>query len=124
MKCRFFLLLSDLSQRLVVVQININIDNDDDDDDATSRTTTNLATTNLNIIFHDLKEPTEKQAEKGEKPRLCFSYVQGTKVPHLFEGKAKEEVLMKEYESEFSDVFTITDFSVEKGQKLDFPLIQ
>lgn len=76
---------------------------------------TNLATTELNLIFHDLKEPTEKQAEKGEKPKLCFSYVQGEKIPQLFEGKDKEAVLMKEYEKDFTEIFQITDYSSERG---------
>ena len=77
---------------------------------------TNLGTQELNIIFHDLKEPTLKQAEKGEKPKLCYSYVQGKKIPQLYEGKDKESFLMKEYESEFNEIFTITEFSAEKGQ--------
>ena len=76
----------------------------------------NLATTELNIIFHDLKEPSEKQAEKGEKPSLCYSYVKGNKLPHLFEGKESEEYLMKEYEAEFGQFFNITEYSSEKNQ--------
>lgn len=77
---------------------------------------TNLATNELNIIFHDLKEPTEKQAEKGEKPKLCYSYVKGNKIPNLFEGKDQEAFLMKEYEAEFNQFFNITEYSKEKGQ--------
>lgn len=76
----------------------------------------NLATTELSMIFHDLKEPTEKQAEKGEKPQLIYSYVKGEKIPQLFEGKERENVLMKEYENEFSEIFNITEYSAEKGQ--------
>lgn len=76
---------------------------------------TNLATTELSIIFHDLKELTEKQSEKGEKPKLCYSYVQGEKIPQLFEGKDKEAVLMKEYEKDFTEIFHITDYSSERG---------
>jgi hypothetical protein len=76
----------------------------------------NLATQDLNIIFHDLKEPTEKQAEKGEKPKLCYSYVQGNKLPNLFAGKDKEALIMQEYEKEFTNFFNITDFNKEKGQ--------
>lgn len=77
---------------------------------------TNLATTDLSIIFHDLKEPTEKQKEKGEKPSLCYSYVQGEKIPNLFEGKDKEQVLMKEYEKDFQETFNITEYNAQKGQ--------
>lgn len=76
----------------------------------------NLASNELNIIFHDLKEPSEKQAEKGEKPSLCFSYVKGAKIPHLFEGNESEEFLMKEYEAEFGQFFNITEYSSEKNQ--------
>lgn len=77
---------------------------------------TNLASSELNIIFHDLKEPTEKQQEKGEKPKLCYSYVKGEKVPNLFEGKEKEAILMKEYDAEFSQFFNITEYSKDKKQ--------
>jgi hypothetical protein len=77
---------------------------------------TNLATNELNIIFHDLKEPTQKQQEKGDKPTLCYSYVQGTKIPNLFQGKEKEAMLMKEYEKEFSEVFNVTEYNADKGQ--------
>lgn len=76
----------------------------------------NLGTQELNIIFHDLKEPSAKQAEKGEKPKLCYSYVEGKKIPQLYEGKDKESYLMKEYENEFTDIFSVTEFSTEKGQ--------
>lgn len=77
---------------------------------------TNIASTELNIIFHDLKEPTVKQEEKGEKPKLCYSYVQGEKIPNLFEGKDKEALLMKEYDGDFNDFFNITEYSKEKHQ--------
>ncbi len=79
---------------------------------------TNLASNELNIIFHDLKEPTEKQVEKGEKPKLCYSYVKGEKIPNLFEGKDQEAYLMKEYDSEFSQFFNITEYSKEKGEMI------
>ena len=52
---------------------------------------TNLATHELNIIFHDLKEPTEKQKEKGAKSQLCYSFVSGKKTPQIFDGKEKED---------------------------------
>ncbi len=75
-----------------------------------------LATQELNIIFHDLKEPTEKQSEKGEKPKLCYSYVSGKKVPNLLPGKEKENLIMADYEKEFTRSFNITEFNAEKGQ--------
>lgn len=76
---------------------------------------TNLATHELTIIFNDLKEPTEKQKEKGEKPKLCQSFVFGKKTPQIFDGKEKEEKIMKDYENDFSDQFNITEFDSNKG---------
>lgn len=77
---------------------------------------TNLATTNLTIIFNDLKEPTEKQKEKGDKPSLSLSYLQGKKLPNLFAAKDPQKALMAEYENEFSEMFNITEYNRSKGQ--------
>lgn len=76
----------------------------------------NLATSDLQIIFHDLKEVSEKQKEKGEKPTLCYSVVRGSKVPNLEQGKSQEEMLMKEYEKEFNTQFEITEYDSSRGQ--------
>ena len=76
---------------------------------------TNLATHELNIIFHDLKEPSEKQKEKGVKPELCYSYVKGQKTPQIFDGKDTEAKVMADYEKDFSDQFSITEFDLDKG---------
>lgn len=76
---------------------------------------TNLATNELTIIFNDLKEPTEKQKEKGEKSKLCHSFVFGHKTPQIFDGKDKEAQIMKDYEKDFSDQFSITEFDSSKG---------
>ena len=77
---------------------------------------TNMATTELSMIFHDLKEPTKKQEEKGEKPVLCYSKVIGTKVPNIVPGDQADTVLMKEYTNDFTDQFHITEYSKDKGQ--------
>ncbi len=77
---------------------------------------TNLATHELNIIFHDLKEPTEKQKEKGAKSQLCYSFVSGKKTPQIFDGKEKEAKIMQDYEKDFIDQFNITEFDSNKGQ--------
>lgn len=77
---------------------------------------TNLATLELTIIFNDLKEPTEKQAEKGDKPQLCHSFVKGQKLPQIFDGTEAEEKLMQEYEREFTEAFNITEYNSELGQ--------
>lgn len=76
----------------------------------------NIAANDLTIIFHDLKELSKKQEEKGEKPSLCYSKVTGTKIPNLKVGKEAEAHLMSEYEKEFNDFFNITEFSKEKSQ--------
>ncbi len=77
---------------------------------------TNLASKELTLIFHDLKEPTKKQEEKGEKPKLCYSKVMGTRLPNLEAGKPEDETIMKEYDTEFVDLFTITEYSKAKNQ--------
>lgn len=76
---------------------------------------TNLATHELTIIFHDLKEPTEKQKEKGAKNTLCYSYVKGEKTPQIFDGKEKENKIMQEYEKDFIDQFSITEYDSSRG---------
>lgn len=74
---------------------------------------TNLASTELTAVFHDVKDI---GGDKGEKPVLAYSYVTGEKTPQIFEGKEKEESLMKEYASEFGEHFEITEFDSNKGQ--------
>lgn len=76
---------------------------------------TNLATHDLTMIFNDLKEPTEKQKEKGDKATLCNSFISGKKSPQLFDGTAKETKIMSDYEKDFDDIFTITEFDSSKG---------
>jgi hypothetical protein len=76
---------------------------------------TNLASSELNIVFHDLKEPTEKQKEKGEKPKLTYSFITGKKLPNIQPATEREEMLMKEYQNEFGEVFNITEFDSNKG---------
>jgi hypothetical protein len=76
---------------------------------------TNLATHELTIIFNDLKEPTEKQKEKGVKPELCHSFVKGNKTPQIFDGSEKETKIMKDYDKDFNDVFSVTEFDSDQG---------
>ena len=57
---------------------------------------TNLFTSQLDIIFHDLKEPTEAQKEKGAKPELMYAVVKGNKKQQIFEAKDQESKLMEE----------------------------
>jgi hypothetical protein len=76
---------------------------------------TNLATHELTIIFNDLKQPTEKQKEKGAKPVLCHSFVKGQKTPQIFDGSDKETKIMKDYEKDFNDIFSVTEFDSTQG---------
>lgn len=76
---------------------------------------TNLATHELTIIFNDVKEPSEKQKEKGAKPQLCHSFVTGNKSPQIFEGTEKEDKIMADYEKDFVDLFNITEFDSKQG---------
>jgi hypothetical protein len=76
----------------------------------------NLAATELTILFNDLKEPTEAAMEKGEKPTLCHSYIKGKKIAELHPGGDPEKALMKEYAGEFNSSFNITEFNVDQGQ--------
>ena len=76
---------------------------------------TNLGTSSLNIIFNDLKEPTEKQKEKGDKNKLCHSFVKGEKLPQIFDGTEVESKLMQDYEREFNEAFNITEYNAENG---------
>jgi hypothetical protein len=76
---------------------------------------TNLGTSNLNIIFNDLKEPTEKQKEKGDKNKLCHSFVKGEKLPQIFDGTEVESKLMQDYDREFGEAFNITEYNAEEG---------
>ena len=76
---------------------------------------TNLATHELSLIFNDVKEPSDKQKEKGEKPKLCHSFVKGAKSPQIFDGTEKEDKIMADYEKDFNDVFSITEFDSNSG---------
>ncbi|MCO4754778.1 MAG: hypothetical protein KC478_09855 [Bacteriovoracaceae bacterium] len=74
---------------------------------------TNLGTTELTAIFHDVREP---KSEKNDKPSLSFSFVHGQKSPQIFEGQEKEEKIMKDYQNEFSEFFNITEFDSKLGR--------
>lgn len=76
---------------------------------------TNLATHELSLIFNDLKEIPEQQKQKGEKPKLCHSFVSGLRSPQIFDGTEKENQIMSDYENDFNDVFNITEFDSNSG---------
>ena len=74
---------------------------------------TNLGTTELTAIFHDVRE---SNSEKNDKPSLSYSYVHGNKAPQIFEGQEKEEKVMKDYQNEFGEFFNITEFDSSLGR--------
>tara|TARA_B100001971_G_scaffold215195_1_gene260238 strand:- start:62395 stop:63153 length:759 start_codon:yes stop_codon:yes gene_type:complete len=74
---------------------------------------TNLGTTDLNIIFHDV---TEENPEKNEKAQLKYSVCKGKKSPEIFDAKSAEENVMQEYKNEFQEEFQITEYNSEKGE--------
>lgn len=76
----------------------------------------NLATSELTFLIHDLKQPSEKAEQKGEKPSLTFSAVSGTKVPNIRPAKEEETKLMEAYQEELTDIFHIQEVNQEKGQ--------
>ena len=61
-----------------------------------------------------MKEPSEKQKEKGEKPKLCHSFVSGVKSPQIFDGTDKEEKIM--FRSAFKSKVKIKVLSYHDGQ--------
>lgn len=74
---------------------------------------TNLGTTDLSLIFHDV---TEENPEKNEKAQLKYSICKGKKSPEIFDAKESEEVVMNEYKNDFHEEFQITEYNSQKGQ--------
>lgn len=74
---------------------------------------TNLASNELTIIFHDLKENASKQ--KTDRPQLSYSFISGNKVPNIQPATDKENLLMQEYQNEFGDIFNVTEFDSSRG---------
>ncbi|MCT4640902.1 MAG: hypothetical protein N4A33_01305 [Bacteriovoracaceae bacterium] len=74
----------------------------------------NLATTDLSVIFNDLKE--EKKKEDEVKRSLFHAVVKGKKTGQIFEAKDYESKLMEEYKNDFTNTLSITEYSPEKGE--------
>lgn len=77
---------------------------------------TNIGASKIDIIFHDLKEPSDAQKEKGAKNQLIYAIVKGEKNQQIFEAKEAQNNLMQEYKNEFNSAFQITEFSKEKQE--------
>jgi len=74
---------------------------------------TNLGTTELSLIFHDL---IEENPDKNEKAQLKYSVCKGDKSPQIFDAKDSENLIMENYKNEFMEQFQITEYNSEKGE--------
>lgn len=74
---------------------------------------TNLGTTDLSVIFHDL---IEENPEKNEKAQLKYSTCKGKKSPEIFDATDSESVVMENYKNDFQEEFQITEYNSEKGE--------
>lgn len=74
---------------------------------------TNLGTTELSLIFHDL---IEENPEKNEKAALKYSVCRGEKSPQIFDAQKNEELIMDNYKNDFLDQFQITEYNADKGE--------
>ena len=72
----------------------------------------NLGCLDLKIIYNDIEIG---EGERG-KNKLVQNRVQGLKYPELYKGEEIDSKIMKNYESEFSNDFSITEYNEEKGQ--------
>lgn len=77
---------------------------------------TNIGADKIEIIFHDLKEPSDAQKEKGAKNQLIYAVVKGKKNQQIFEAKEAQNNLMQDYKNEFNTAFQITEFSKDKQE--------
>lgn len=74
---------------------------------------TNLATSELTIIFHDVDST---EATEKSKPQLINALISGEKVPNLGPTEESQDKLMQDYGDNFSEIFQITEFSPMKGE--------
>lgn len=73
----------------------------------------NLATTELNIIFHDL---IEGDAEKNEKNKLQVAYLKGDRTPNFNNAEEKEEAIFNTFKDKINNNFEINEYDAEKGR--------
>lgn len=73
---------------------------------------TNLGATNLKLIYNDMV----KGKGEHEKNKLVKVKVQGTRYPELTSCDEMDEMVLKNYEKDFGNIFEITDYNKEKGQ--------
>ena len=74
---------------------------------------TNLATSELTMVYHDVTGSEEE--EKG-KPQLINAAISGEKIPNIEPAKDSQDKLMEDYKHHFTEAFQITEFSPQKGE--------
>lgn len=74
---------------------------------------TNLATSELTMIFHDVEGTDE---DEKNKPQLVNAVIGGNKIPNITSADDSQNQLMKEYSGHFNEIFQVTEFSAQKGE--------
>ena len=72
----------------------------------------NLAAKNLVIMYNDII----KSKNEHEKNKLIKVKVRGDRYPELASVTEMDELVLKNYEKNFGNIFEITDLNLEKGQ--------
>ena len=72
----------------------------------------NLGAKNLKLIYNDII----KSKNEHEKNKLIKVKVQGTRFPELTSADEMDEMILKNYEKDFGNIFEITDYNKNKGQ--------
>jgi hypothetical protein len=74
----------------------------------------NLAASELTILFHDVREPSEDK--KNERPVLVDTMITGKNKPNIKECDEKEKVVMKYFKDQIVDPFKFESFNEEKAE--------
>lgn len=72
----------------------------------------NLGATNLKLIYNDMI----KAKSENEKNKLIKVKVLGDRYPELASCDEMDEIVLKNYEKDFGNIFDITDYNKEKGE--------
>jgi hypothetical protein len=72
----------------------------------------NLGATNLKLIYNDLI----KAKNENEKNKLVKVKIVGERFPEMTSVDEMDDMVLKNYEKDFGNIFEITDYNKEKGQ--------
>jgi hypothetical protein len=72
----------------------------------------NLGASNLKLYYNDLI----KAKSENEKNKLVKIKVQGSRYPEITSCTEADELVLKNYEKDFGNIFEVTDYNKEKGQ--------